>query len=255
MDLGKSIDQALMFHQQSNVSHEDFAHPKTTVPEYWTIPNKKTYERLPKIELGPGIQVSMALPDALSYRASDRRFANHRGLFEHLETICFHSLKQKRPEGQGIRPYPSAGDRYPCEVYFSTRNMQGLQDGLYHYDATDHSLTALLEGDFIPILSSHTAVEDAGEPNILVIVTAVLPRTMAKYGGRGYRYALIEAGALMQNIALVGLSIGYGSFLVGGFFDQSISEYIDIAWELELEAPLSLMLMGQPINIRNKTMA
>jgi SagB-type dehydrogenase family enzyme len=247
MDLGKSIEQALIFHQQSNVSHDDFAHPKTTVPEYWTIPNKKTYERLPKIELGPGIQISMTLPDALSHRSSERKFARHKGLSEHIETICFHSLKQKRPEGQGVRPYPSAGARYPCEVYFSIRNIQGLQDGLYHYDAIDHSFSSLLEGDFMPILSSHTAVFDVGEPNILVIITAVLPRTMAKYGGRGYRYALIEAGALMQNIALVGLSIGYGSFLVGGYYDKSISDYVDIAWELELEVPLSLMLMGYPV--------
>jgi len=246
MDLGKSIQQALTCHIASNVSSSDFERKLGTVPEYWTIPNRKRYERMEKVKLGHGRQLSLLLSEALHNRASTRRFVESVGTLNDLEAICSHSLKQSESLTTGIRPYPSAGARYPCEIYFAARNMNGLDNGLYHYDAVEHSLAKLIEGDFLSVLRLSSAIEDPGEPNLLVIISAVLPRTMAKYGGRGYRYTLIEVGAIMQNLALVGGALGYGSYLIGGFFDRSISSYIDIMWDLELEAPLLLMVLGKP---------
>jgi SagB-type dehydrogenase family enzyme len=120
-----------------------------------------------------------------------------------------------------------------------------MATGLYHYDPIDHYLTFLEPGDPIAA-ASEIAGTPIGSPNVFIYLTAVLHRTCVKYGGRGYRYALIEAGALAQSLCLVASSLGLGSYLIGGFDDARAADYLDVSGELELEYPILLIAIGAP---------
>jgi SagB-type dehydrogenase family enzyme len=62
----------------------------------------------------------------------------------------------------------------------------------------------------------------------LVVVTAVFWRTRCKYGLRGYRFALLEAGHVMQNAVLAATAFGLASVPLAGFFDARLDELLSL---------------------------
>jgi SagB-type dehydrogenase family enzyme len=70
-------------------------------------------------------------------------------------------------------------------------------------------------------------------------------RSMIKYAGRGYRYALFEAGGIAQTLDLVSRSRGLDVVWLGGFPDQEVAKLLDLNWEMEMEAPVLLLAVGR----------
>lgn len=64
---------------------------------------------------------------------------------------------------------------------------------------------------------------------------------MAKYGQRGTKYAIMEAGAIAENIYLQGESLGLGTVSVGAFMDREVQEVLGIR---EDRRPLFIMPLG-----------
>lgn len=48
-------------------------------------------------------------------------------------------------------------------------------------------------------------------------------RVSAKYGGRGYRFLLLEAGHLMQNLCLMATSLGWSIMPLGGVLEGDVA--------------------------------
>ena len=63
---------------------------------------------------------------------------------------------------------------------------------------------------------------------MIVFITAVFERSVFKYGDRGYRFVLLEAGHVAQNINLAVTALGLGCVNIGGFFDRDIDEFLGI---------------------------
>jgi SagB-type dehydrogenase family enzyme len=82
------------------------------------------------------------------------------------------------------------------------------------------------------------------EAGIVIIITAVFARTMWKYGQRGYRYILLDAGHLAQTIYLCADSLGLAAGAVGGFYDAELNEYLNLP---EGEEALYLLTLGRPV--------
>lgn len=127
------------------------------------------------------------------------------------------------------RAVPSAGGLYPLEVYAVTRAIDGLTDGIYHYNVRGHSLEfvrgACAPGELGQTLLGQQFLERA---NVLVLLAAVFARTQRKYGPRGYRYALLEAGHVAQNLCLMAVERGLGGLCVGGFFDRRLNRLLQL---------------------------
>lgn len=101
------------------------------------------------------------------------------------------------------RNAPSAGGRYPIELLVLMSN--GGSFKLFHYDAeSDNFLErqAYSTRTDITLNLEHASKIIGLENNqIAVILAAVLWRTVERYGIRGYRYCLIEAGYIASRIA------------------------------------------------------
>ena len=63
---------------------------------------------------------------------------------------------------------------------------------------------------------------------ILLAITGVFDRTQVKYGERGYRYALLEAGHVGQNVYLATQALGLGCCGLAGTRDLAIEELLGI---------------------------
>lgn len=127
------------------------------------------------------------------------------------------------------RTYPSGGGLYPLETYVAVRRVQNLAPGLYHYNVRRHSLETLGGEEVAEQVFSHLTQEDAAKScHLTVLITAVFMRSQYKYGERAYRFVLLEAGHLMQNLCLLAPGLGLGMTPVGGFYDDSLHDLLGV---------------------------
>jgi SagB-type dehydrogenase family enzyme len=142
------------------------------------------------------------------------------------------------------RAAPSAGALYPMDVYGAVGRdcIDELDSGVYHYDPADHSISLVQEGDARKdiAVASLSQMWMAYAPLALVI-TAEYSRIEVKYGQRGIRYAMIEAGHIGQNIFLQSQAMGLAAGIVGAFQDQTVIRVMGIR---ETHEPLLIMPVG-----------
>lgn len=128
-----------------------------------------------------------------------------------------------------FRTTPSAGGLFPLEIYVVTRRVTGLADAVYHYAVRTHTLELIKNGSLFSEPQSPLLVDPfVREANVVVLIAAVFSRTQRKYGPRGYRYILFEAGHVAQNICLMATEKGLGSLCMGGFIDSKINRFVNL---------------------------
>jgi SagB-type dehydrogenase family enzyme len=121
-------------------------------------------------------------------------------------------------------PVPSAGGLQALELYLVTFTDDWLPAGAYHYDRRAHALAQLVSGaertDWQQSVPSLRLLDGGA---LLWIVVGDGERVQDKYGERGYRFLLLEAGHLMQNLCLVSTSLGLCTVPLGGFLERPIA--------------------------------
>jgi SagB-type dehydrogenase family enzyme len=126
-----------------------------------------------------------------------------------------------------LRAYPSGGALYPCELFCLVWNIGGIPPGVYYYSAERHSLQKVGESistqEFLE--ATYLPPEMVAANGCFVIGTTFI-RNQFKYGERGYRFTLLEAGHLAQNLLLACESEGLAAVPVGGFIDSYVNRWI-----------------------------
>lgn len=130
-------------------------------------------------------------------------------------------------------PTPSAGGLQAIELYEVHVDAGGwLAPGVYHYDRAGHHLSQLVEGaaraEWEKRVPSWRPIEGGAW---LWIVVGDAARVEAKYGERAYRFLLLEAGHLMQNLCLLSASVGLCTVPLGGFFEREIARALGLPGE------------------------
>jgi SagB-type dehydrogenase family enzyme len=144
---------------------------------------------------------------------------------------CCYGLQRDGGEGRTEnRAVPSAGHRYPLEIYiFFFKDTDEYRAGVYHYGVKEHLLEPVIikpfSADDILSFSQEKFVNGA---NGFVCFSAVFNRTIDKYGSRGYRYILIEAGHVAQNLILAAKEKGVAIIPIGGSSEETIEQYIGL---------------------------
>jgi SagB-type dehydrogenase family enzyme len=126
-----------------------------------------------------------------------------------------------------LRTAPSAGGLFPLDVYACALAVLGIECGVHHYDPLRHVLARLPFGadrDTVGSALVQTEVVDAAACVLLLVAT--FSRSRIKYGARGYRFTLLEAGHVAQNILLAAEALGIAAVPIGGFFDRRLSALV-----------------------------
>ena len=142
----------------------------------------------------------------------------------------------------GHRTVPSAGALYPLELYVVALDVDAVESGVHHYNPYRHRLEALgpvARGDVARALVDPELIDTAAA---LVVVTAMFWRSRFKYGQRGYRFALLEAGHVVQNAALAAAALGIAARPLGGYYDRLLDALVG-ADSLD-EASVYALLLG-----------
>jgi SagB-type dehydrogenase family enzyme len=129
---------------------------------------------------------------------------------------------------QNRGPTPSAGGLQALELYLGVLSPGWLSEGLYHYDRLGHRLAQIIEksrADLEPLIPSLALIRGGA---LLQIVVGDGARVSAKYGERGLRFLLLEAGHLMQNLCLASASLGLATTPVGGYFEAELARKLSL---------------------------
>lgn len=118
-----------------------------------------------------------------------------------------------------FRSVPSAGALYPCELYAAVQGVRDLDDGLYHYDPGQNRLVRLRSGSFWAAKASPTAA---------FFITTLFFRSAWKYRDRAYRYCLLDAGHLVENVQLVLRSEGFKACVYDRFDDARVNAFLGV---------------------------
>lgn len=144
---------------------------------------------------------------------------------------------------RGLRTAPSAGALYPLELYVAVGNVEGLAEGIYHYDPGKHQLEKTAGKDKRKALSRSAYFQSwVKEAAVVMVFTAVFERTQRKYGQRGQRYVHMEVGHAAQNVYLQAEALGLGTAMVGAFSDSAVAGTLDLPDSVE---PLAMMPVGR----------
>ena len=144
---------------------------------------------------------------------------------------------------QGLRTAPSAGALYPLELYVVAGHIEGLAQGLYHYEPGYHRLMKTSDGDLREALARAALSQGwIKHASAVIVFTADYKRTTRKYGKRGKRYVHMEAGHAAQNLFLQSESLDLATVVVGAFNDDEVTRVLRLPAKTQ---PLLLMPVGR----------
>lgn len=211
----------------------------------------KRHPQLPAVGLPVAALPDVSLADAVRRRESLRAFAHEPLALSDLATVLHtaygvtHATRLPGGRrGQPLRAVPSGGALYPLELYVLAERVESLDRGLYHYDPWRHALECL------PVRADHAVADLTAYPELLepaaalLVVTAVFWRTRFKYALRGYRFALLEAGHVGQNVALASAALELAALPVGGVYDRRLEEVLGV--DGVNESVVYLFALGRP---------
>ena len=120
--------------------------------------------------------------------------------------------------------------------------MEELTARVYHYQPGNHAVEGKAEGDQRENLARacYSQMWMARAP-VSLVIAAEYRRITGKYGERGVRYALMEAGHAAQNVFLQAEALGLGAGIVGAFEDQVVIRALNLPPSHE---PLLVMPVG-----------
>lgn len=189
----------------------------------------------------PSVAGSTSLEQLLAQRRSIRDYQTSAVELAEIGQLLW--AAQGITHSQGLRTAPSAGALYPLELYVVTGRVEGLAQGVYHYDPGHHQLKKTREGDLRDALTRAALSQGWVKSAPAVIVfTADYARTARKYGKRAKRYVHIEAGHAAQNLFLQAESLGLATVVVGAFDDDEVARVLRLPADIQ---PLLLMPVGR----------
>ena len=145
-----------------------------------------------------------------------------------------------------FRPYPSAGALYPCDIHIMAADVAGLAPGAWRYDALNHQLIADNASDDKPTSFDTCEIAAHGaSPSCAIVIAGTLDRATVKYGARGYRFAVLEAGHISQNIVLAATALSLPSLVYGSFCDTELERLLGL--DGINEVVLSVILVGSGV--------
>jgi SagB-type dehydrogenase family enzyme len=199
----------------------------------------------------PRIVSDASVEEALKHRRSIREYADTPMTLAEISQLLWaaYGITEPVEDGPdflrgGLRTAPSAGARYPLELYVVVRNVKDLAPGVYWYKSETHQLTTTSNEDRWEALSEAGLNQVHFETAAAAIVySAVFERNMEVYGSRGReRYVCMDLGHSAENVYLQAYALKVGTCAVGAFGDLALKK---VAGMTRAEEPLYIMPLGK----------
>ena len=127
------------------------------------------------------------------------------------------------------RASPSASSTYPIEIYVVANGVDTLNQGLYYYHPLDHKLIEVGTGNFqTQVTSACFNIDSIAQAPLYLLFSGTFSRNTWRYQDRALRYSFLEAGYILQNLALGAASLGLHVNIIGDFIDSALNQFLQI---------------------------
>jgi SagB-type dehydrogenase family enzyme len=202
------------------------AHVTALYQEQFAVQQQAEDIKLP-LNLGVG-RLAKGLEGAILNRRSSRAFGSASLELDEISKILFLACGVNN-DGSPRRNTPNSGGLGSVELFLIVQNIKGLSPGIYFYDSVRHSLIKKREGFYQTWLSKEVFYQHEFSLSAAVICLAVdIRRLKAKYGIRGYRLGLLDAGHVSQNINLVACALDLAVCSSAGFIDNELNDAFEL---------------------------
>ncbi len=122
-----------------------------------------------------------------------------------------------------LRTIPSAGALYPVECYFQCRDVEGFEDGIYHFDVRNSAVRLL----------HRLGVEEGVEvyfddrrmvKGFLFLLSTIYYRSAWKYKDRAFRYCLLDTGHAHGTIEASAFLYDHAAVVTYRFDKEALNE-------------------------------
>ena len=190
--------------------------------------------------------VELPAPDLNGTLSLERALRERRSVREYATTpLTLDEVGQLLWAGQGItdddahRTAPSAGARYPLELYAVTAAE------LMHYLPVGHRVEQRVDATTLEALADAAfGQEFVGSAPLVVVIAADPARTEQEYGAMAGDLVNREAGHAAQNILLQATALGLVAVPVGGFDPAAVARLLALP---PGQAVLYLIPVGEPM--------
>jgi SagB-type dehydrogenase family enzyme len=232
-DIMTTKDGILFMQQSENKNLEPAAEGRGIPQPALELPYD---ENLQVIKLKPAVELNIPKVDFLTTvesRRTLRRYTKDPLSLEELTFLlwCTQGVKHVTSRPVTMRIVPSGGARHSFETFLVVSNVNGLEPGLYRYLAIEQSLLQIKTGSEFSSEISEVCLK---QPHIRECAVSfwwctVPERSTWRYSTRGYRYLLLDAGHMCQNLYLAADVINCGMCAIGAFDDERLNKF----WNLD----------------------
>jgi SagB-type dehydrogenase family enzyme len=176
-------------------------------------------------------RLDKTLAAAIIDRRSSRDFADAPMSLEEVATIAFLACGMQGGDALNAahRNVPNSGGLGSVELSLIVQNVVGLAPGIYAYDSVRHWLLPKSQGAYRQWLLRDVFFQSEFSMCAAVFCLAVnMRRLKSKYGTRGYRLGLLDAGHVSQNINLVASALGLAVCSSAGYIDFELNRALKI---------------------------
>jgi SagB-type dehydrogenase family enzyme len=226
------VQSAVEFHRRS--SYGEFPEPRH--PALVLAGDEGQRSTVPHGGERPALGELAGLTAVLAGRKSTRVRAGRCGRAV-LERLLAAALGPDAASGR--HPYPSAGGLHAVSVLCLLADVADADPEVCRFDGETGRLTRLAgPSGRLPARPGtrllRTTQVDPGSVQAVVVLVADLAEIGARYGERAYRYALLEAGHMAQNVVLACSLVGLAVCPIGGIDDFRGPELLGVTARTDL---------------------
>lgn len=122
---------------------------------------------------------------------------------------------------------PASGDGELIDLFFHVRSVDGLPAGLYRLGVKG-AARLIRRGDLGRELAETLIVLEPVRAPLHIVIAGAFAGAAATTGERGYRRALIAAGARARAIELIVVSLGLGLAATTDFYDRELDAFLGL---------------------------
>jgi SagB-type dehydrogenase family enzyme len=129
------------------------------------------------------------------------------------------------------RTFPSHGELYPSEIYVAAFALHDLEPGFYHFNPRSFTLTKLRDGaeTLSQIKRGRPDLEFIKRAPAALLVSTIYCRSSWRFGLRGYRAALLDAGRAVQNLVTAAAGLGIQTITRLRMTESTMRELIGVS--------------------------
>ncbi len=123
---------------------------------------------------------------------------------------------------------PSGGGLYPNEIYLYVK-VEGVSQGIYHYDVAHHRLVCLREGNYDDSIQKALCGRcDVGDCFATVFISTMFWKNFFKYNNFSYRLQGLDAGVAIGQLLEMSKQYGYETNVFYQFLDQALNHLLGL---------------------------